>query len=229
MIRGLGMEENNKGKTLLVLGGSGLVGMEVLRQALANPGIARVVAPSRTPLPMAVRHYAHLENPQVDFEALPEDADWWLADAAICALGTTRQHAGSKDAFRAVDRGYVTACARHARRAGTRTFVLNSSLGASPRSGSFYLRVKGEVEQDLAAMDFRSLTLVRPSLLDGARSEERPGELVGLLLSRTFKPVIPKRLRAVKADDVAATMLQAAMMAPAGKHVIESDAITRRR
>ncbi|GGE53190.1 hypothetical protein GCM10007421_29520 [Halopseudomonas oceani] len=220
--------DDNKGKTLLVLGGSGLVGMEILRQALANPAISRVIAPTRSPLSMAVRHFAHLENPQVDFSALPEDADWWQADAAVCALGTTRQQAGSRDAFRAVDRGYVTACARHARRAGTRTFVLNSSLGASPRSGSFYLRVKGEVEQDLTSMDFRSLTLVRPSLLDGARSQDRPAELVGLLLSRTFKPVIPKRLRAVRASDVAAAMLQAALMAPSGRHVIESDAIARR-
>lgn len=221
------MEESN-GKTLLVLGGSGLVGIEVLRQALINPAISRVVAPSRSPLPMAVRHFSHLDNPQVDFDALPEDADWWQADAAICALGTTRQNAGSREAFRAVDRGYVVSCARHARRAGTRTFVLNSSLGASPRSGSFYLRVKGEAEQDLAAMDFRSLTLIRPSLLDGARAENRPRELVGLLLSRTFKPVIPKRLRAVKASDVAAAMMQAALMAPVGQHVIESDAIVRR-
>ena len=62
------MEESN-GKTLLVLGGSGLVGMEVLRQALVNPAISRVVAPSRSPLPMAVRHYSHLDNPQVDFAA----------------------------------------------------------------------------------------------------------------------------------------------------------------
>ncbi|MGI3129194.1 NAD(P)H-binding protein [Halopseudomonas pachastrellae] len=223
------MHNNNTGKTLLVLGGSGLVGMEILRQALADPQISRVVAPTRRPLPTAVNHYAHLDNPQVDFDNLPEDADWWHCDAVVCALGTTRKHAGSREAFRAVDRGYVSTCARLARRAGTRTFVLNSSIGASPRSGSFYLRVKGEVEQDLGAMDFRSLSLVRPSLLDGARSEDRPGELVGLLVSRAFKPVMPKRLQAVKASDVAATMLQAAIMAPTGRHVIESNAIVRHR
>ncbi|MEO1820207.1 NAD(P)H-binding protein [Pseudomonas sp.] len=223
------MHNNNTGKTLLVLGGSGLVGMEILRQALADPQVSRVVAPTRRPLPTAVNHYAHLDNPQVDFDNLPEDADWWRCDAVLCALGTTRKHAGSREAFRAVDRGYVSTCARLARHAGTRTFVLNSSLGASPRSGSFYLRVKGEVEQDLAAMDFRSLSLLRPSLLDGARPEDRPGELVGLLVSRTFKPLIPKRLRAIKATDVAAAMLQAALIAPVGQHVIESDAIARRR
>lgn len=218
------------GKTLLLFGGSGLVGMDILRQALANPAIARVVAPTRRPLPVSVTHYAHLENPQVDFNALPADADWWKADAALCALGTTLKQAGSKEAFRKVDREYVCNAARLALHAGTRAFVLNSAVGASARSGSFYLRVKGEVEQDLAAMDFRSLTLVRPSILDGGpRSEDRPGEVFGLLLSRTFKPVIPKRLRAVKTSDVAAAMLQAALMAPVGQQVIESNAILRQR
>jgi len=218
------------GKTLLVFGGSGLVGMEVLRQALANPAVSQVVAPTRHPLPVSVSHYAHLRNPQVDFEALPADADWWHADAALCALGTTLKQAGSKDGFRRVDRDYVVAAARHGLSAGTRTFVLNSSVGASPRSGSFYLRVKGEVEQDLKAMDFRSLTLVRPSLLDGGpRPDDRPGEVFGLLLSRGLKPIIPKRYRAIKTSDVAAAMLQAALMAPVGQQVIESNAIPRQR
>jgi len=218
------------GKTLLLFGGSGLVGMDILRQALANPAIARVVAPTRRPLPVSVTHYGHLENPQVDFNSLPLEAAWWKADATLCALGTTLKQAGSKEAFRKVDREYVCNAARLALRAGTRTFVLNSAVGASPRSGSFYLRVKGEVEQDLKAMDFRSLTLVRPSILDGGpRPDDRPGEVFGLLLSRTFKPVIPKRLRAVKTSDVAAAMLQAALMAPVGQQVIESNAILRHR
>ena len=79
-------------------------------------------------------------------------------------------------------------------------------------------------------MDFRSLTLVRPSILDGGpRPDDRPGEVMGLLISRTFKPLIPKRLRAVKTSDVAAAMLQAALTAPVGQQVIESNAITRQR
>jgi uncharacterized protein YbjT (DUF2867 family) len=66
----------------------------------------------------------------------------------VCALGTTLAQAGSRDAFRRVDHDYVLTAALHARRAGAAVFVLNSSLGADPAAGSFYLRVKGEIERD---------------------------------------------------------------------------------
>src|SRR3546814_1416100 len=71
---------------ILHVGATGLVGQLVLARLLESPGVARVVAPTRRPL--ALRHPA-LENPVVDFDALPADAPWWAVDAAICTLGTT--------------------------------------------------------------------------------------------------------------------------------------------
>ena len=41
-------------------------------------------------------------------------------------------------------------------------------------------------------------------------------------------PLAKSLVDVVKAGDVAAAMLQAALMAPVGQHVIESDAIVRR-
>src|SRR3546814_12759061 len=71
---------------ILHVGATGLVGQLVLARLLESPGVARVVAPTRRPL--ALRPPA-LENPVVDFDALPADAPWWAVDAAICTLGTT--------------------------------------------------------------------------------------------------------------------------------------------
>jgi len=76
-------------KTGLIIGASGQVGQELLQLALQHPDILRVVAPSRRPLPS----HAKLENPIVDFDKLPEDAPWWKADFALCALGTTLRQA----------------------------------------------------------------------------------------------------------------------------------------
>jgi uncharacterized protein YbjT (DUF2867 family) len=205
-------------KTLLLLGSTGLVGSQLLRLSLAHPGIAKVAAPVRADVPLRPR----VNFPTVDFEQLPPEAPWWRADAAICTLGTTMRLAGSRAAFRRVDHDYVLMAATLARRAGTPVFVLNSSLGASVDAGSFYLRVKGETERDLAALGFTSLTCVRPSLLDGGpRPDRRPAESAALTLSRWFRPLIPHRYRPVTTAAVAGMLLLAALNGIPGEHIIE--------
>ena len=207
--------------TLLLIGATGLVGQSVLKQALADPRISRVVALTRRPLPPAAR----LDNPVVDFEQLPNRAPWWDVDGVICTLGTTIREAGSREAFRKVDLEYPLAVARLARRRGTRGFALTSSIGADPASRSFYLRTKGEVEQGLRDCAFPSLTLVRPSVIGGARDALRPGELLAKGVLRVIAPVLPLRLRVVPAERIAAALLEAAIAAPAGVHIIESEAL----
>jgi uncharacterized protein YbjT (DUF2867 family) len=207
---------------LLILGGTGLVGQQLIDQALNDASIARVIAPTRRPLAA----HAKLINPIVDFDALPGDAAWWAADAVLCALGTTMRQAGSRAEFNKIDHDYVLAAARRARYAGTPVFVLNSAAGASSSSRSFYLRVKGDIERDLALLNFASLTLVRPSLLiGGQRPERRIAEEIGIRLVRVLAPLIPARYRGVRTADVAACMLAAARQAGIGVHFIESEAI----
>ena len=99
---------------LLIAGATGLVGRHVLAQALVDPRVVQVVAPSRR----ALAPHPKLKNPLVDFDALPQQADWWRVDAVVCALGTTIRQAGSQEAFRRVDVDYVLAIAGHARNAG---------------------------------------------------------------------------------------------------------------
>ena len=203
---------------LLLVGSTGLVGRHVLAQALVHPDVETVVAPVRRAMNAAPK----LVAPIVDFDALPEGAPWWQADAVICTLGTTMRVARSEQAFRRVDHDYPLTVARLARRHGTPTFVLNSALGADPNSRVFYNRVKGEVERELADVGFRSLTLVRPGLLGGQREEFRAGERVGLLALGALGPLLPRRWRINPADQIARRLLQAAVSATPGVHVVTS-------
>ena len=207
-------------KTILILGSTGMVGQQLLNQALASELVQRVVAPTRKALP----EHHKLENPIVDFEHLPSSASWWQSDAVLCALGTTIKQAGSKQQFRHVDYDYVIQAATLAHAAGTNCFVLNSSLGADASSGNFYLKVKGQLEHDLTALGFQSLTLIRPSLLDaGTRPESRPGEQIGLWFSKRMSLIIPKRYQPIATENVARAMLHAALNAKPGTHCIESE------
>jgi uncharacterized protein YbjT (DUF2867 family) len=101
------------------------------------------------------------------------------ARVALCALGTTIKKAGSEAAFRAVDLDAVVAFARWAKDGGAEVLGLVSSVGADVSASSFYLRVKGQAEEAIAAIGFRSFVALRPGLLLGDRSESRPGDSVG--------------------------------------------------
>lgn len=159
-----------------------------------------------------------------DFDALPEQADWYKVDAVICALGTTIRTAGSQAAFAAVDRDLPIALAARTHRAGARAFALNSSLGASHK-GNFYQRTKAEAEDGIRAVGFERFIIVRPGLLDTERTEPRPLEKLGLVISRALGPVLPARYRPVPAEAVARCLLDQVMLAGSGEVIVESQFI----
>jgi uncharacterized protein YbjT (DUF2867 family) len=204
---------------LILTGATGLVGREVLRLALNDARVTAIVAPVRKPLPA----HAKLEAPLVDFDALPEDAPWWQAHALICTLGTTMKMAGTRKAFRRVDHDYPLAVARLALAAGTRTYVLNSAAGANAASRIFYNRVKGELERDLEALGFASLTHVRPGLIGGERAVARAGEGAALRILRVLGPVLPARWRINPAPRIASALLEAALASAPGVHVVSAE------
>ncbi len=208
-------------KTLLLVGATGLVGDSVLAQALADPRVGKVVAPTRRPLLTRPR----LENPVVDFGALPADARWWATDGVICTLGTTIRKAGSREAFRKVDHDYPLAVAALARQHGATAYALTSSIGASVNSSAFYLRTKGETERALESVGFPSLTIVRPSFIGGDRQEPRPMERIALGFFGGISQLLPRRWRVISAERIARCLIDAALIARPGVHVVESEAI----
>ena len=207
---------------ILHVGATGLVGRLVLERLLGSPQVARVVAPTRRTLGIT---HPRLHNPVVDFEALPEDADWWAADAVICTLGTTIADAGSQAAFRRVDHDYPLQVARLARRQGARAYALNSAMGANARSSIFYNRVKGELEDALAALGYPSLVLVRPGLIDGERERPRAGEGRALAVSRVLRPLLPMKWRPSRAMKIADALVDAAVHPLPGRRVVEAGAL----
>src|SRR5271170_2317501 len=190
---------------LLLVGATGLVGQSVVRQALADSRVEKLIAVTRKPLPPQPR----LENPLVDFDALPVDAPWWKVDGGICTLGTTLRQAGSHQAFRKVDVDYPLAVAKRLKDNGARSFAFNSSIGANPKSRAFYTRVKGEVEQRLIAGAFPSLTIVRPSGILGKREPHRAWEERTLRAFHALRPILPRHYRVVPAEKIARALLEA--------------------
>ncbi len=116
--------------------------------------------------------HPHLENPIGDLLTLLPTLEGRV-DIAFCCLGTTIKQAGSQDAFKAVDLDMVLAFARRARELGARHLLVISAIGADPKSSTFYNRIKGKMELALRAQGWPQLTIARPSLLVGSRTETR--------------------------------------------------------
>jgi uncharacterized protein YbjT (DUF2867 family) len=208
-------------RRIILAGATGLVGRELLNGLLADPSVAEVLALVRRPLALPSRpaagQAARLALQVVDFAALPALP---AADEVYLALGTTIKVAGSQAAFRAVDFEANLAVARAALAAGVRRAGLVSAMGANARSSVFYNRVKGELEEALAALGFEALVIARPSLLVGDRAAlgqpVRPGERQGERLARWLGPLVPRNLRPIPAARVASALQREVPQAQAG-------------
>jgi uncharacterized protein YbjT (DUF2867 family) len=214
--------ETNTNDALLA-GATGLIGHELARLWAASvPAPARLHLLVRRPLAAGPRQAVHV----VDFGQLPRLP---RAGSACCCLGTTIKAAGSQEAFRAVDQHAVLAFARAARAAGVSRFAVVSALGADPHSRTFYNRVKGEMEADLATVGFASLVIARPSLLAGNRAALdqplRAGERLALAVTAPLTALIPKAWRPIQAATVARALLRALAEAAPGVRVLESAAL----
>lgn len=86
-------------------------------------------------------------------------------DVLFSALGTSKKQAGSQAAQYHVDHDYQMMFARFAKENGVPRLVLVSSVGADAHARFFYLRLKGEIEEEMKALQFEGLTILAPPAL----------------------------------------------------------------
>ncbi len=171
------------GLKCVVAGATGAIGKETVAYLLLRTAdeIASVTVLVRKPKSFAEN--ARLIERVVDYSALkPEDFTGF--DVCFCCLGSTIKKAGSQAAFRAIDYDAIMAVATHAKAAGTKQFLLVSSVGADHTSSNFYLRTKGEAERDIAKLGFETFASYRPSVLEADRAEGRCGEAFAICCLR---------------------------------------------
>ena len=193
-------------KTALIIGSTGLVGSQLLQQLLASPCYTKVVSLSRRQLDFS---HPKLISHIIDFENLTHHVELFKGDVFFSCLGTTLKQAGSVAAQRKVDFEYQFICAQMAANNAVPHYCLVSSSGANAHSMSRYLKIKGELEQQVKQLGFARLSILQPSLLVGERSElrvaEKFGEVVLPLLTRFG---ILKRYRPITGEQVANKLLR---------------------
>jgi uncharacterized protein YbjT (DUF2867 family) len=210
-------------KSALILGSTGLVGSSLLGLLLQDADYYKVRVLVRK---QTAQSQPKLEQVVVNFDQLSNYAELFAVDEVYCCLGTTIKKAGSQEAFYKVDATYPYEAAKLAKQKGAKQFLLVTAMGADKSSGIFYNRVKGEVEEKIAALDIPSFHIFRPSLLLGERNETRTGEAIAQKVMPLFSFLMVgglKKYKPVEGSKVARAMLQVAKQNQPGKHIFESD------
>lgn len=213
---------NKDRKTALVFGGSGLVGSELVRQLCDFSDYKEVICIHRKPQNFK---YSNCKEIISDFSNPEGLLQGIQADEVFCCLGTTIKKAGSKENFTKVDYDLPLAIGRACVKNGVKHYVIISSVGADPKSGNFYLRTKGTMEQEVLKLSLPQVTIVRPSMLLGNRKEFRFGEQAGKMLMNIIQPLMfgsLKRYRPIQASVVASAMIIIANSNPTKQKFFES-------
>lgn len=167
-----------KNYTAVVLGSSGLIGAQLVQYLLKDTDCSKVRILVRRPM-----HLSHpkLEMLVADFDDLQNYRKCLgTGDCIFCCLGTTqKQVKGDMKAYKKVDVDIPVHAAQMGKDAGFSKYLLVSAVGADYHAKNFYLKMKGEVENEIASLHFDAFHVFRPGILYGKRKEFRFGELLG--------------------------------------------------
>ena len=210
-------------RSVVILGASGLVGGEFLKLIQNKPQYKKIVTLTRRKMTVL----PNVQNHRIDFDQAGESAALFTVQNLVSALGTTIKKAGSKEQFRKVDYTYPFSCAKIAIDAGVENYILVSSTGADINSRYFYSRVKAELEQDISKLPFKSIHILRPSLLLGERAEFRLSEKMADKVSAPFRGLIPLKYRPIQAGILARKIHDICLAPGQGYHVYEGEALYR--
>lgn len=209
-------------KTAVVIGATGLVGTEIVRQLLSDDRYEMVKIFHRRSTNI---DHPNLQEYIINFHEMRIWKHLITGDELYSALGTTLKTAGSKAAQFEVDFDFQLDIAKHAFENGIQKYALVSSLGATEATKNFYLNMKGKLDREVRNIGFKKLVILRPSLLTGGRKEKRIGEVLSepVLKAITRIPGL-KKYTPIKARDVAEAMINV-MNSDSGKETYEGDEI----
>jgi len=205
----------------VIAGATGLTGSTLTLELLARDEFTDITCLARTIPEERTKGITYI---QTDFDMIHYKK--FSADTAFTCLGTTIKNAGSKENFYRVDFHYNLMFAEACKKRGVERFILMSALGANSRSSVFYNRVKGEIEEAITNLNFKSLAIIRPSLLEGPRTEVRPGEIFATKVMTVINPLLVggfKKYRSISVDKIASAMAEAAILNYPGVRIIEND------
>ncbi|MDD3078291.1 MAG: NAD-dependent epimerase/dehydratase family protein [Paludibacter sp.] len=193
-------------KKAIVIGSTGLVGRELIKQLSESPKYSEIISLVRRPsgfnFPKIKEHIINFDEPETWRNLV-------IGDVLFSCMGTTIANAKTKANQYKVDFKYQYKTAQIAATNQVPAYVLISAAGANAKSVNFYSRMKGELDEAVSKLNFQTINILRPTQLYGNRTEKRTMERLALkIMFFINKAGILKKIRPVHAGEVANAMIK---------------------
>ena len=181
---------------ILVAGSTGLVGKTLITDFLQEH---EVIAISRRSFKFPNNVKQELIDFNKDFSLKPADHFFICLGYPLELLDLIYMRDKIKPKFEEVDFGLVIKLARMALDVGIKDISVISSVMADKNSLNHYLKIKGEMEEEIKKLSFNKINIFRPSHLLGER-ENKIGLDVQIFekVTNIFGQVLPSQLKDFK-------------------------------
>ena len=189
-----------------LFGASGLIGSYLLKYLLKDSEVHLINIISRKPFYLK---HDKINNIVIDFTDLNSFSICTKkSDAVFVSIGTTMAKVnGNKSEYRKIDFDIIFNIAKACKKNSVKNLLFVSSLGADSNASSFYLSLKGDIEDAVEKLKLTSTSIFRPSVLLGNRNEARFMERIAQLIMSYLIIFIPSKYKPIDADIVAKSMV----------------------
>ncbi|MDB5032324.1 NAD-dependent epimerase/dehydratase family protein [Mucilaginibacter sp.] len=212
-------------KKAVIVGASGLIGSNLLAMLSTQPNYDEILIIARK---KTRTNNVKVTQLIIEFAHLDRYAKSITGNVIFCCLGSTRSETPDLDEYRKIDHDYPVKLAEIALKNGIEQYHLVSSISADARSSNFYLRMKGETEEDIKKIGLKSLHIYQPSVLIGYRQSARLLEGISIFFLKITSPLLLgtlKKYRAISAHSVAKTLFKQSLKNQTGVFTYTSDKI----
>ncbi len=160
-------------KNILIVGASGLVGGEILKNLKTTNNDLILLSRKKLLCENSINQIV------IDFENIDSLDANLKVDEIYIAIGQKLSLSelvyikkNNRKSFVNVDYNYIKKVAEFAKNCGANSVGLISAIGANTKSLNTYLKVKGDVEQEIKLVGYKKIIIAHPSHLLGKRAGE---------------------------------------------------------
>ena len=210
--------------SITLFGSTGLIGNEILKLLEKDDYFKNINVISRREIKLKSKKS---KLKLIDFS----NYDDYLSviensDIVLAAIGTTQSKVNfNKKKYVDIDLGIVSKIAKACKEKKVKHFSFVSSAGADINNKNFYLKLKGQIEQEVKSYKLNSSSVYRPSLLLGKRTESRYGEQLAQFIIPLISFLMPSNYKPIEAIKVAKAMVNESKKYSSGFKIFHYDQI----